>query len=223
MAIKKEVKEELKKKFPGVTNRRINQIIIETQKRYGIIDRDDAAYVLGFDKGIKLPKYLEKEEVRRIQELIKNGPRIIESNKSNTSNLDTKDKVIVERSPYDYPLSKFDIDSELILDCKIQKPYRKAVSEAMLTLETRIRSTLSLPDTFTGASLITEAKKKGVFQRTVPAEEEGLYFLFMGAIKWLRNPSNHRKITYSKDDSIKMVLFADYLISLFDDLVNKRI
>ena len=132
-------------------------------------------------------------------------------------------KETVEKSPYDYLLSKFNIDAELVTDCKIQKPYRKAVSEALLTLETRIRSTLNLSDTFTGAALITEAKKQGVFKRAVPAEEEGLYFMFMGAFKWLRNPTGHRKINYTKEDSIKMVLYTDYLIKLFDGLVNKRI
>lgn len=128
-----------------------------------------------------------------------------------------------EKSPYDLSLTKYNIDPELIADCKIQKPYRKVVSEALLTLETRIRSTLNLPDTYTGADLVTEAKKQGVFRRTVPAEEEGLYFMFMGAFKWLRNPSGHRKINYTKEDSIKIVLYTDYLIKLFDDLHNKRI
>lgn len=128
-----------------------------------------------------------------------------------------------ERSPYDLPLTKYNIDSELIADCKIQKPYRKAVSEAMLTLETRIRSAIGVDETFYGEKLIVEAKKQGVFKRKVQAEEDGLYFMYMGAIKWLRNPSGHRKIKYTKEDSVKMVLYADYLIKLFDDLVNKRI
>ena len=132
-------------------------------------------------------------------------------------------KETVEKSPYDYSLSKFNIDAELVVDCRIQKPYRKAVSEALLTLETRIRSTLGLSDTLTGASLVTEAKKQEVFKRIVPAEEEGLYFMFMGAFKWLRNPTGHRKINYTKENAIKMVLYTDYLIKLFDDLVHKRI
>lgn len=128
-----------------------------------------------------------------------------------------------ERSPYDIPLAKYDLDSELVADCKIQKPYRKAVSEALLTLETRIRATLGLPDTYTGAALINEANKRGVFKRTVPAEEQGLYFLFMGAFNWLRNPPGHKKVEYTKEEALKVVLFTDYLIKLFDDLVNKRI
>lgn len=128
-----------------------------------------------------------------------------------------------EKSPYDLPLTKFNIDSELVRDCKIHQPYRKAVSEALLTLETRIRSTLELPDTYTGAALITEANKRGIFKRTVTAEEQGLFFLFMGAFNWLRNPTGHKKVEYSKEDAVKIVLFTDFLLNLFDDLVNKRI
>lgn len=128
-----------------------------------------------------------------------------------------------ERSPYDTPLAKYDIDSELVRDCKMQKPYRKAVSEALLTLETRIRKKLGLDDTFYGTALISEAKKMGAFDRKVSAEAEGLFMLYMGAIKWLRNPSGHRKIEYSKEDALKIVLFTDHLIQLFENLVDKKI
>ena len=132
-------------------------------------------------------------------------------------------KETVEKSPYDYSLSKFNIDAELVADCKIQKPYRKAVSESLLTLETRIRNTLGLDETYYGEKLIAEAKAQNIFKRKLKAEEEGLYFMFMGAFKWLRNPTGHRKINYTKEDSIKIVMYTDYLIKLFDDLVNKRI
>lgn len=63
----------------------------------------------------------------------------------------------------------------------------------------------------------------GVFKRNVPAEERGLAMLFRGSIMWLRNPLGHKKIEYTKEETMKIVLFADYLVKLFDDLVNKRI
>ncbi len=128
-----------------------------------------------------------------------------------------------EKSPYDLPLTKYNIDPELIADCKIQKPYRKAVSEALLTLETRIRSTLSLPETCIGVDLISEAAKKGVFRLNVASEGAGLVMFYRGAMMWLRNPPGHKKIEYTKEEAVKIVLFTDYLIKLFDDLVNKRI
>lgn len=125
-----------------------------------------------------------------------------------------------ERSPYDIPLARYDLDEELIRDCKIQHPYRKAVSEALLTLETRIREKLGLPDDCIGVALIDEAQKRDIFKRSVQSEALGLAMLYRGGIMWLRNPAGHRKIEYSKEDALKIVLFSDYLIKLFEDLVK---
>jgi len=127
-----------------------------------------------------------------------------------------------DRSPYDIPLAKFGLDEELVRDCKIQKPYRKAVSEALLTLETRMRNKLNLPDSCVGVALIDEAQRKGVFKRSVRSEEEGLTMLYRGAIMWLRNPSGHRKTEFTREDAVKIVLFSDYLIRLFEEMVSKK-
>lgn len=128
-----------------------------------------------------------------------------------------------DKSPYDMPLGKYGIDLELVKDCRIQKPYRKPVIEALLTLETRIRKTLKAGDSVTGTDLVSEASKQGVFTRSVRSEQDGLDQLYRGVFLWFRNPPGHRKVEYSKEDAVKMVLFVDYLIRLFDDLYNKRI
>jgi len=52
--------------------------------------------------------------------------------------------------------------------------------------------------------------------------QEGLQLLYRGAFQWLRNPPGHRKIEYSKQNAVKIVLFSDYLIRLFDDLCNNK-
>lgn len=225
MTTSKTIRQELLKKMATPT---IYKRIKAVKKKTGnSISKEIAVDVVASLEGVDVHSILKKEgrdeELKDFRDTMAkfdfgNGvavkrPVVISGNSENRE----------EKSPYDLPLAKYGIDSELIKDCKIQQPYRKAVSEALLTLETRIRSTLGLPDTYTGAALITEAKTKGVFKRTVPAEEEGLYFLFMGAIKWLRNPTGHRKVEYSKEDAVKIVLFTDHLIKLFDDLFNKRI
>jgi hypothetical protein len=128
-----------------------------------------------------------------------------------------------DKSPYDMPLGKYGIDLELVNDCRIHKPYRKPVSEALLTLETRMRKTLKAGDSVTGTNLVSEASKQGVFTRSVQSEQDGLNQLYRGVFLWFRNPQGHRKVEYSKEDAVKMVLFIDYLIRLFDDLYNKRI
>lgn len=225
MTTSKTIRQELLKKMATPT---IYTKIKSVKKKTGnSISKEVAVDVVASLEGIDVHSILKKEgreeELKEFRDTVAkfdfgNGvavkkPIIVNSNSENRE----------EKSPYDLPLSKYDIDLELIKDCKIQQPYRKAVSEALLTLETRIRSTLTLPDTYTGAALITEANKRGIFKRTVAAEEQGLYFLFMGAFNWLRNPPGHKKVEYTKEEAIKVVLFTDYLIKLFDDLFNNRI
>jgi len=127
----------------------------------------------------------------------------------------TKDK-----SPYNYPLSKFNIDRELVQDCKLIQPYRACIREALLTLETRIGDKLGSEKT--GKQLIQECKKMGVFNRQNKSEEEGLFFLFMGSILWLRNPPSHKKLKYDREEAIKIILFTDHLINLFEKLCSEN-
>ena len=75
--------------------------------------------------------------------------------------------------PTMYPLSKYNIDSELISDCKLVRPFRNAVSNAFLTLETRMRSILNASSNVTGVDLVKEAKIQGLFDRHVTSESQG--------------------------------------------------
>jgi hypothetical protein len=108
MVMNKEIRSELQQKFPGLSTRRVDQIIIETQKKYRIVDRDTAGYVLAFEKDIKLTKHLEQNEVKKIQDAMQNGPKIIEIGKSKQS----KEKVVV---PYVIKIGKeFEIDHPIL-------------------------------------------------------------------------------------------------------------
>lgn len=226
MTTSKIIRQELLKKIAQPTIYKRMEAIREIAKKS--ISKEVAVDVVASQEGIDVHSILKQEG--RDKELEEFKDAISRFNFDN-GEIKRKQQVIPteengtkeEKSPYDLPLTKYKIDSELIRDCKINQPYRKAVSEALLTLETRIRSTLSLPDTYTGAALVTEANKRGIFKRAVAAEEQGLYFLFMGAFNWLRNPPGHKKVEYTKEEAIKVVLFTDYLIKLFDDLFNKRI
>lgn len=77
MAIKKEVREALKQKFSDVTQRRIDQIITETGKKYGVLNHDIAGYLLAHEKGIRLAKYLDKPIIEKVEQSIQKGPKII--------------------------------------------------------------------------------------------------------------------------------------------------
>jgi hypothetical protein len=112
-------------------------------------------------------------------------------------------------------LDQLDIDPIIKKDCfPLRKPYRTHVGEAYLTLENFIKQELKLPDGLFGIDVVSEAQKRGLFNRSVEAERDGLNLVFRGAILWLRNPAHHRKEDMPKEDALKMILFADYLIKL---------
>ena len=130
-------------------------------------------------------------------------------------------KKVGKENPYDFPLSKFNLHSSLTKDCSplFKAPYRGAIKEALLNLECHIGAKLESDKH--GRDLISYAKEEGIFKRRELSEAEGLYFLYSGAISWLRNPPNHKRERYGKEEAIKIILFTDYLIQLFDQLYSE--
>jgi len=108
-----------------------------------------------------------------------------------------------------------EMENQIREDCfPLRKPYRNRVGEAYLTLENILRDELGLPDHIIGVALVSEAKKAGLFDRSVNSERDGLVQLYNGAFMWLRNVAHHRKDVMSRYESLKTILFADYLIKL---------
>lgn len=112
-------------------------------------------------------------------------------------------------------LDKLNLDPVIKKDCfPLRKPYRTHVGEAYLTVENLIKQELKLPDSLVGVDVVSEATKKGLFDRSVNSEKEGLGLLFRGTVLWLRNPAHHRKGDMPKEEALKVILFADYLTKL---------
>lgn len=110
-----------------------------------------------------------------------------------------------------------DLDKELIRDCfPLRKPFSLQAGNAMLTVETRMKKRLNLPAPEHGITVIEAASRMMVFGRKVPAEEEGIKLLFRGSVLGIRNILGHNKPNMSKQEAIKIILFADYLIKLFE-------
>jgi len=124
-------------------------------------------------------------------------------------------KKVIKVLDLEKALDQLDTDPIIKRDCfPLRKPYRTQVGEAYLTLENFIKQELQLPDSLVGIDVISEAAKKGLFNRSVSSERDGLNHVFRGAVLWLRNPAHHRKGDMPKEEALKMILFADYLIKL---------
>lgn len=120
-------------------------------------------------------------------------------------------------------IQDLDLDRELIRDCfPLQKPYRKQAGEALLTVETRMRDKLKLPHSHVGIEIIDDAKRLEVFKRDDPAEAQGVELLFRGSVLGLRNILHHTKVKMDKEEATKVILFADYLLKLFERLCKEN-
>jgi hypothetical protein len=124
-------------------------------------------------------------------------------------------KEIIKVLDLEQALDQLDIDPVIKKDCfPLRKPYRTHVGEAFNTLENVLRDELQLPAHLVGTDLVSEALQKGLFNRAVSSEKDGLNQSFRGAFLWFRNISHHKKEEFSKEDALKMILFADYLVKL---------
>jgi len=77
VVIVKEIMDELTKKHNNVSDRRIHQIISKLQEDRHIVDHGIAGYVLAFEKGIKIQKYLDKDTVAKVQKAMHDGPKVV--------------------------------------------------------------------------------------------------------------------------------------------------
>ncbi len=226
MVISKLVKERIDKmKIPYQTIHSRKRVL--RKKTKNAISSETALYIVAADQGIDVHKLLTKDGKLKELEDFKTARATYDfsdsevKRKPKLKNDEKKNNVI--KSPYDIPLAQYNLDSELVRDAKLQKPYRSSVREALGTLEERMRNLLGLDETVHGIDLVTAAQDAGVFVRKNQAESHGLGMLYRGTFQWLRNPPSHRKVNYTKEDALKIILFTDYLIKLFEDLYHKRI
>lgn len=120
-------------------------------------------------------------------------------------------------------IQDLELDQELVSDCfPLKKPYRSQASEALLTIETRMKKRLKIEPSHVGLEIISDAKRMGVFKRKDPSEEQGVELLFRGSVLGMRNVLHHNKPNMSKEEAIKIILFSDYLLKLFETLCKEN-
>ena len=123
----------------------------------------------------------------------------------------------------DLMLQDSDLDKELIRGCfPLKDPYRIQAGEALLTVETRMKKKLKLKRKFIGVDVVSEAAKLGVFKRDLVSEGDGFQMLFRGSVLGIRNDLHHNQPKMEKEEAIKIILFADYLLKLFETLCKEN-
>ncbi len=178
-------------------------------------------YLVAVDYGIIISKYEKDEEIlKKVDELSQRaGTKKVSKNKEESPRENQKP---VEIDPFSISLSKFNLSYDLSKECKIKKPYSKEIDHAIKILEEFIMEKLNLDGGFYGQKLIEEANKKNIFERKDKGEQRGLYFLYSSAMLWLRNSGAHKRRVSGKEECLEIILFVDYLIKLFDKLVDEK-
>ena len=95
----------------------------------------------------------------------------------------------------------------------------EAVYAAFKVLEERIRVLVNDLSGY-GVDLVIKAfdENRGVLNdyNAPTAEREGLKFLFMGAVKYFRNPLAHKFMDMSRDDAMDVILFTNRLLTIVE-------
>ncbi len=111
------------------------------------------------------------------------------------------------------------IDPKLYERCK-DKDYHDVVTNAFPVLEDRIRAKIGVDPNYSGRRLIDHAFNPNTGKLTLgetQSEREAFYFIFQGALGFLRNPPSHRLTEdESNVEAFEIICMVDLLLRLVD-------
>jgi uncharacterized protein (TIGR02391 family) len=111
------------------------------------------------------------------------------------------------------------IDPKLYERCK-DKDYHDVVTNAFPILEDRIRAKIGVDPSYSGRKLIDYAFNPKTGKLTLgetESERESFYFIFRGALGFLRNPPSHRLTEdESNVETFEIICMVDLLLKLVE-------
>jgi len=111
------------------------------------------------------------------------------------------------------------IDPKLYERCK-DKDYHDVVTNAFPILEDRIRAKIGVDASYSGRKLIDYAFNPKTGKLTLgetESEREALYFIFQGALGFLRNPPSHRLTEEESNiETFEIICMVDLLLRIVD-------
>jgi uncharacterized protein (TIGR02391 family) len=136
-----------------------------------------------------------------------------------------KDLVEKQRDPdvHGIRLEQVVSDKELLSQCLApfdDGNYEAAIFQAYKHIEERVRRAAEATEKDIGVDLITKALhpqngKLLLAGCKLPAEQEGAYNLFKGAIQFFKNPSSHRTVNYeNRNIAIEIIVLAELLLGI---------
>jgi uncharacterized protein (TIGR02391 family) len=103
--------------------------------------------------------------------------------------------------------------------------YDTAVFQAFREVEIAVRSAGRFPSGLIGVQLMRQAFRPGgpLADVSLPtSEQEGMMFLFTGAIGLYKNPQSHRYVPTLGDEAAEVIMFASQLLRIVDRVVPSQ-
>lgn len=100
--------------------------------------------------------------------------------------------------------------------------FDRAINQATLVLEARIRNRAELPQDLIGKGLVDKALSSDISKAILvasddPQEHEGICHICRGIVGAFRNPTHHRLLDhYTREDALRLCGFIDQLLSIID-------
>ncbi|MEO8514049.1 MAG: TIGR02391 family protein [Ignavibacteria bacterium] len=164
--------------------------------------------------------------VSLIKEVNPSSKKVIKGSKTNSTPKASKNVVI--KTAIDYLLQDLELKQrcgDLIL---AKAKFDRAINQATLVLEDRVRTKAQPPNRMTGVPLVNFAFN-GDINRTLlkvsdnPDEQEGYTNLIKGMIQAYRNLTHHHVIdTFTKEDALRVCSMIDVLLRVVDNSQKMR-
>ena len=213
-----------------VTSQRVSQRVRELRDA-APMNRAVALGLLGHEVGIGITEYLTDTDVAAVRELMSSGL---------ADAAGKAPKRPQQEDPPDYAALKAELaktrrelraaqraarpkisDDVLRQRCgdllDAEADFDRAVNQALLVLEDRIRTMAGLDDEVIGRDLMGKAFKDDgpIVLSNIQPEQESAKLHFMGMYGMLRNPTGHRIVrTFDRDDAVAVVHYVDFLFRL---------
>lgn len=106
--------------------------------------------------------------------------------------------------------------------------FDRAINQATLVLEARIRNRAELPQDLIGKGLVDKALSSDISKALLvvsddPQEHEGICHICRGIVGAFRNPTHHRLLDhYTREDALRLCGFIDQLLSVIDKARLRR-
>ena len=195
------------------------------------MSREVALGLLGHEVGIDITKYLTGDDVATVRELMSSGladgvgkatKRPKQEQAPDYAVLEAELANMRKKLRAVEKLERFNIADDALREACLdllngKSRFDRAVNQALIVLEDRVRTMTGLPETMVGKALMNKALGEDgpIILSSIAPEQDGSRLHFMGMYGMLRNPTGHRIIrTYDREDAVAVVLYVDFLLKL---------